>query len=143
MKTIIFDFNRTLYNPDTEALVPGVRELLGELTAQGHELHLISRLEPGRAVTLKELGIADIFATTAFVTDKAAAISRILNEKTSDVYVVGDYLYDEIRAGNRAGAKTIWFRRGKFFDLAPETVHDHPWRTAEDMAGGRAALFED
>ena len=142
MKTIIFDFNRTLHDPDTDEAVPGACELVAELASLGHELHLVSRLEPGRATTLESFGIADAFMTTSFVPDKAEAISRIVSGAAGNAYVVGDYLHDEIRAGGRAGAKTIWLKRGRFSSLMPETEHDYPWRTANDMAGVRAALFQ-
>jgi len=142
MKTVIFDFNRTLYDPDTGALVPGVRELLDTLASNDYQLHLVSRFELGRTVALEELGIADAFKTTSFVSDKTETIGRLVANASGDSYVVGDYLYDEIRAGNRAGARTVWFKQGRFADLVPETSEDQPWRTVRDMSEVRTALLE-
>jgi FMN phosphatase YigB (HAD superfamily) len=139
---IIFDFNRTLYDPDTDALVPGVLELLAELSALGAELHLVSKLEAGREDTLESLGLCNFFTTTAFVEDKEHAIRRIAESSTLPMYVVGDHLHNEIRIGNKYGAKTVWFKRGKFMELKPESEYDVPWRTAGDMKEVRAILFE-
>jgi FMN phosphatase YigB (HAD superfamily) len=52
---------------------------------------------------------------------------------TGPVYVVGDYLHNEIRMGNKLGAKTIWFKQGRFSTLEPETEQDIPWKTITDM----------
>ncbi|HVX90395.1 MAG TPA: HAD hydrolase-like protein [Candidatus Paceibacterota bacterium] len=139
--TIIFDFNRTLYDPDTGSLVHGALELLADLAGQGAVLHLVSRIEPGRTDILDALDVRNYFTTIAFVSDKTAPIRTILASATDDAYVVGDHLHDEVRAGNRYGAKTIWLKRGKFKHLMPLTEHDRPWRTATDMQEVRRALF--
>lgn len=139
---IIFDFNRTLYDPDTGTLVPGALELLSELSALGAELHLVSKREAGREDALDTFGLRPFFTTTTFVENKTDTICR--HVKTSDlpVYIVGDHLHQEIRIGNTYGAKTVWLRRGKFMTLVPETEYDVPWRIANDMKEVRAALLE-
>ena len=42
MKTAIIDFNRTLWNPDTNNLIPGAQELLQLLKGKEIKLALIS-----------------------------------------------------------------------------------------------------
>ncbi|MES2006772.1 MAG: HAD hydrolase-like protein [Patescibacteria group bacterium] len=131
--TIIFDFNRTLFNPDTRALMPGAFELLQGLFTQGHTLALISRLEADREDTFRNLKIEQFFSSVEFVEEKGEALKKIITASLPPVYVVGDHLHDEIRAANRLGAKTIWFKRGRFANLVPEEKDDEPWRVIDDL----------
>lgn len=140
--TIIFDFNRTIYDPESRSLVPYAAELLAELSGKGAVLHLVSMIEADRADILESLGIARYFTSTAFVSDKEDAMRSIAANSGEPLYVVGDHLHGEIRIGNMIGAKTVWLRRGRFSSLEPLLPHDRPWRTATDMKQVRAALFE-
>ena len=130
---IIFDFNRTIYDPETDACVPGVGAVLAELFARGETLHLVSRREPGREGVLASLDVEHFFTSVSFLDEKETAIRRIIQAANETVYVVGDHLHDEIRIGNRLGARTVWLRRGKFAGLMPEMDEDVPWRTIEDI----------
>lgn len=131
--TIIFDFNRTLYNPDTMTLMEGAMAMLRTLKELGHSLYLVSKREAGRTKALEELEISEFFTDICFVDTKEAAIEKIIREAADTTYVIGDYLHNEIRIGNRLGARTIWFQRGKFAHLTPETRHDIPWRTVQTL----------
>jgi hypothetical protein len=53
---IIFDYNRTIFDPDTDNLYFGVLDLLQKLS-QKYELFLISRNEPTRKGRLEKLNI--------------------------------------------------------------------------------------
>lgn len=131
--TIIFDFNRTIYDPDTGALVPGALALLQNLSAIGHKLYLVSKFEAGREAALDELGIARYFEAASFVDDKRNAFEKIIRASAAPVFVIGDHLHGEIRIGNSLGAKTIWLRRGRFAHLTPEEKDDEPWRVIDDL----------
>ena|ERR1700690_2209956 len=134
---VIFDFNRTIYDPETKGMVPGTRELLDALRARSIPLYLVSKAEESRPQVLEELGIADFFADTFFVERKDPALFfEILcraDVHPKEMYVVGDHLHKEIRCGNQCGMRTIWLKRGKFADLVPESETDVPWRTVTDM----------
>ncbi len=127
--TIIFDFNRTLFDPETDALLEGAALVLATYQSEGKELHLISRKEKDRDGTLDRLGIREFFASVSFVEDKHEALRLRIGSSTGPVYVIGDHLHTEIRFGNRYGAKTVWLKRGRFSHLLPETDEDIPWRT--------------
>lgn len=131
--TIIFDFNRTIYDPDAGALVPGALVLLQNLFAKGHTLFLVSKLEAGREAALEHLGIRHFFTDAKFVENKREALEEIIRASPPPVYVMGDHLHDEIRAGNALGARTIWLKRGRFMNLIPEGKDDEPWRTVDDL----------
>lgn len=131
--TIIFDFNRTVFDPDSGALVPGALRLLTTLKERGVPLHLVSKREAGRDDALQRLGIAHFFLSTSFVDDKEERLRELISESSDTTYVIGDHLHNEIRIGNRHGAKTIWLKRGRFASLTPESDEDHPWRTVSNL----------
>src|SRR3989344_6104221 len=74
MRIVIFDLNRTLYDPITKTLVPGAKSVLSSLRAEGVSLYLISRREKGRDDILLKHGIAKFFRTITFVDDKNTRI---------------------------------------------------------------------
>lgn len=131
--TIIFDFNRTLYNPETAALMPGALQLLEALRATGHTLYLVSKKEAGREAKPETLGINSFFTQMYFVEEKGEALKKIISASPTPVFVVGDYLYEEVRIGNKLGAKTIWFKAGRFANLLPEEADDEPWRSVTSL----------
>jgi len=137
-KLMIFDLNRTLYDPDTKTLMPGALDVLSACTDAGMPLALVSRKEPGRDVLLSKLGIDHLFVSTTFVEKKDADLFLSLMKRhgvePQHTYIVGDYLYEEIRAGNSCGAKTIWFQNGPFVELLPEGPHDIPWRRIRSLS---------
>lgn len=96
-------------------------------------MYLVSKKEPEREDILERLGIEHLFSSVFFVDDKEKAIKSIVATATQPVYVIGDYLFQDIRYGNRAGAKTVWFKRGRFADLEPEQKEDIPWRTISEL----------
>lgn len=122
---IIFDYNRTLYNPETASLYRGVVSLLKNLS-QENELFLISKKEEGRAARLQELGIAQYFQKITFVENKTTATFLALTGTTSNVLVVGDRIRGEIQLGNQLGFTTVWLKRGKFATELPEKPEEKP-----------------
>ncbi len=136
-KLIIIDFNRTLYEPTEGKLLPGALEALQSLKKQDYILTLVSKIEPSRENTVTQLGIANLFNSIYFVPSKAPELFlQIMNQYDAlalHTYVIGDYLHEEIRSGNRVGTHTIWLKRGAFKDLVPESEFDVPWRTITEM----------
>ena len=62
IKGIIFDFNRTLYDPDTGQLVDGATTLLKSLHGKGYLLCLISKKSvEGRKEQITSLGLDRYF----------------------------------------------------------------------------------
>ena len=135
---VIFDFNRTLYDPETGDLVVGARKVLDDLRARSIPLYLVSKNEEGRSRILEDLGVKDAFEEIFYANDKSPSLFLEIAGRAglnpADIFVVGDYLHKEIRSGNIAGMKTIHFKSGKFANLAPQTPADHPWRTITDFS---------
>ncbi|MDZ4247893.1 MAG: HAD hydrolase-like protein [Patescibacteria group bacterium] len=120
---IIFDFNRTLYDPDSARLVPGTLKVLGELQGRGCVLYLISRGGPDRARLIRKLGLESVFAGIKVTERKNLRDFRAIAKRhpTASIYVVGDRPSQEIRLGNRLGFRTIRFLRGKFSREIPRS----------------------
>jgi FMN phosphatase YigB (HAD superfamily) len=149
MQLAIIDFNRTIYDPETGGLMPGARHLLEVLGSHGIACVLVSMREPGRQQTLKDLGVADLFAATYFVDAKTPQLFAEIIERhhasPETTCVIGDLLHQEIRAGVAVGAKTIHVRQGAFAHMQPQSPLDRAWRTvtslaeAEELLCGRGA----
>ncbi len=138
MKIIIFDFFRTLYDPDTDALVPGCTAVLQALHERGYLLYLISRAELGRGGLIERESLIPYFAEVKLVAEKTLGGFQELLDAPSvsraDSWVIGDYLKQEIKYGNQAGAKTIWIRSGKFSGLTPDIPLEEPLYTVEKIS---------
>lgn len=134
---VIFDFNRTIYDPETGSMLSGAREVLDALRARSVPLYLVSKADESRPQVLKEMGVEDFFAELFFVERKDPTlffeILKRAGVQPKQMYVVGDHLHKEIRCGNQCGMRTIWLKRGKFSDLEPATEADHPWKTVGEM----------
>lgn len=110
---IIFDYNRTIFDPEINNLYPGVLELLQRLSVK-YELFLISRNEPARKKKFEELNIKNYFQKILFVDKKSKQIFEEIVDNEKNVIVVGDSISNEIKIGNQLGFITVRIKRGKF-----------------------------
>lgn len=131
---IIFDYNRTLFDPETDALYAGVIELLKKLSEQ-NELSLISRNDPSHENRLQELGIRGYFKEIAFVEEKTTQIFKKLADGEQNIIVIGDRIKEEISLGNQLGFITIWIRQGKFSEESPANEEENPRYTVDGIEG--------
>lgn len=129
---IIFDYNRTLYDPNTDSLYKGVVELLQYLS-KDNELFLISKNEPGRKDRLVELGIDGYFVKIIFVEKKTVSLFRELSQDDKNILVIGDRIADEILIGNQLGFITVWVQQGKFATDLPERDEQQPRHIVQNI----------
>lgn len=133
MKLAVIDFNRTIYDPEADAEVPGASALLSQLRDMNIALVLVSLNETQRAATLERLGLSTYFSDIRFVDEKTPELFKsILREHgvtPAEALVVGDHPHD-IACGTEAGMRTMRLRRGKF---AAEISPHEPWRTVEHL----------
>lgn len=124
---IIFDYNRTIYNPETGGLYSGVFELLKELSEK-NSLYLVSRNEPERNSVIKSLGVDNFFKQIKFVDQKTEEIFKefAAGKEMEKVLIIGDRIKEEIAIGNKLGFITIWFKQGKFSSELPESEIENP-----------------
>lgn len=126
-KAIIFDFMRTLYDPESGELIPGAYKLL-EYCSRKNDCYLVSHKEGQRQNLFEKLDIEKFFIEIKLVERKDIPGFRDLvkAKKYHVVYIVGDRIDGEIRIGNKLKFTTIWFRFGKFMNEIPRNVGEEP-----------------
>jgi len=130
IKGIIFDFNRTLYNPESGALEPGAKEVLEYLSR--YKLCLISKKSTeDRESLIRDLGIVDCFLDIQVIegNKQEAHFQRCLEKMqlvAQEVAVVGDRIREEIKLGNKMGMTTFWYQNGKFAQEVPRGEFENP-----------------
>lgn len=131
-KIIIFDFNRTIFDPETHGLVPGAREVMADARVAGFVLCLISQREGGaRAALVQSLGLHRDFDYLYFCDQKTVEQFEECLRHVGEVdrqrsFVVGDRVRSEVVCGNACGLQTIWIRTGKFANELPERPEEQP-----------------
>ena len=132
---IIFDWGRTIYDPETEALFAGVKEMLPKL-AEKYTLYIVSlatkgedEIKKGRKM-IKDLGVEGYFEDIFFAHEDKDALYEGLVAKRGlnlvETAVVDDRVIRGIAWGNRNGATTVWFQNGKFGEELPNTETGDP-----------------
>jgi len=135
-KAIIFDYNRTIYDPESGSQYPEVQDLLAELRKRGFKTFLISKGDEERRMQITELGLLSLFDDITVVKEKSREDFQRYIELCpagTKVYVVGDRVRKEIRFGNELGAKTVWLKKGKFSDELPEDDSEKPHFTISSL----------
>lgn len=120
---IIFDYNRTLFDPDIDDIYPGVFQML-EMLSEDYELFLITRNEPSRRSRFEQLNIERFFKKILFVDEKTEDDFLSMVGKSKNVFVVGDSVSDEIKIGNTLGLVTVRVKQGKFAAELPTSFQE-------------------
>lgn len=129
MKSIIFDYNRTIYNPEEGVVYPGSLELLQKYKDSGFALFLVAKGGTDRQKQIEDLNIKHFFRRIIVHTEKTKDdFIEVMNEceKKTELFVVGDRIKKEIRFGNECDMTTIWLKKGKFKDEEPELEIEKP-----------------
>ncbi|MBP6883565.1 MAG: HAD hydrolase-like protein [Microgenomates group bacterium] len=136
MQRIIFDWKRTLYDPDSQKLCEGAVELLKYLSLQKIDLVLVGKGQPNTIQDVIRLGLSQYFSKIFFVgTLKSKDIfSPFITNPPLDTYVVGDRIRSEIILGKELGTTTVWIRLGKFADEVPQTPEEEPSLTFSSLS---------
>lgn len=146
---IIFDFNRTLYDPLKEALGLGCLTVLTDLKNDSFRLCLLSKkTRPDRREQITALGLDPYFVDIQVIEgDKTIehfkqcmAAMELLSE---NIAVVGDRVRGEIILGNQLGMFTIWYKVGKFATELPETESQEPCAIITDLSAVRECVTKD
>jgi putative hydrolase of the HAD superfamily len=129
MKTVIFDWKQTLYNPDEKKLIDGAIDILSFLKDKGISLAVIGKGASDMYNEVECLGIKEYFDHIAFRegTKDAKLFEEVVAKAGADQTVfIGDRVRSELEVGNSLGCKTIWVRQGKFADEEPENKNQEP-----------------
>lgn len=135
--TIIFDWKRTLYNPDDGTLIAGAKELLVFLQSRGVSLILVGKGGNDMYADVKQLGVEQYFQRIVFQEGKkeqALFKPYISEEDPRTTLCIGDRVKSELALGKSLGATTLWVRQGKFADEMPENDSEKPDYTVSSLA---------
>lgn len=129
MKVIIFDFNRTLYDPDMGSLIAGCLEVL-EALSHKYRLVLITTETGSRGKLIYDLGLRQFFQKVVMASSKSKEVflncCKELGVSPDEVMVVGDRVRGEIAIGNELGMFTVQFQNGPFAKELPEDESERP-----------------
>lgn len=132
VRGIIFDFNRTLYNPETSSLTSGTLDLLRYLKNSSYKLCLISKkTQEERREQISELGLDLYFPDILVIEGEKTKqdfemCAKAMSLAYSEIAVVGDRVRSEITLGNEIGMTTFWYRSGKFASETPRNKEEEP-----------------
>lgn len=142
---IIFDFNRTIYDPESNCLLPGTELVLSILLKRGFILYLISRAAESRKELIEKLNISKYFKNIIVTPQKSKDdFNNILGKE--DVirersFVVGDRVREEIKIGNQLGLNTVWLQRGKFASEFPQNLDEQPTYIIKELKDFLEVVF--
>lgn len=121
-KAIILDFNRTVYDPNTDSLVDGVLDFLEKYKGR-FKLALICKGDKNRHEHFEQLGIKKYFDYIEIVPEKTKDVFldciKRLSASPELTWVIGDRVRLEIKIAKSLGMNTIWLRRDKFENDLP------------------------
>jgi len=128
MKAIIFDFSRTLYNPETKGLYDNALQCLENLSKE-YTLFLVVKGEDDRRQQIHSLDIERFFKFISIKKEKSVdQFNECQNMLDSDTkwFAIGDRTRKEIKFGNECGMTTIWLKDGKFSTEDPMEKIEEP-----------------
>ncbi len=140
VNSIIFDWGRTLHDPETDTLYSGVPEMISECSKK-YTLVLVSLAKSdspeGRRKKIEESGISGYFKEILVDSDdKDALYERVIVDirvAPDKVAIVDDRVIRGIAWGNKKGAVTVWFRNGKFSEELPNERTGRPTFTVSTI----------
>jgi len=136
-RLIIFDYNRTIYDPETSRLAPFAKRILQNLKGRGFRLALITHARDSRRELIHKQGLEKYFAEILITTGKSRKNFQYLlsaaDVDKSQSYVVGDRVRQEIRIGNQLKLNTIWVKDGRFAEENPRSEIEVPTHTVRRL----------
>lgn len=128
IKLIIFDWKRTLYDPDNKLLIDGALELLKSIKKRDIPIILVGKGGDDMNVEIKRLSVDSYFEKIIFIEgEKDLNIYKpLISKKPKNTLFIGDRVRSELEAGNKLGAITVWIKQGKFSNEGPENEQQKP-----------------
>lgn len=132
IKAIIFDYGRTLVDPETDDLFPEAKRILDNLIKRKLKLALVSRSyhPKNRWRNIRQLQLEKYFKIIEVIpaedTKEYTHVLKELRVKPGDCLIIGDQVKNDILPGNKIGAITIWVKKGKFADELSTSKEEEP-----------------
>lgn len=145
MKLIIFDWGRTLYNPETGLLFPETKDVLNTMQSRGYTLAIVALATAGeskiqeRLRIIEEEQLTQFFASIKFdIANKDRLYASMLAElgaSPKQTVIVDDRVIRGIQWGNAHGCTTVWVQNGKFAHEVPDEHTGVPNHTITSIGG--------
>ncbi len=133
---VIFDWKRTLYNPEEKNLISGSLELLNFIYQKNIPIVLIGKGGEDMYLEVDRLGVRKYFADILFKEGEkeVETFRKYVNEKLPEsTLLVGDRVRSELEVGNLLGATTVWVKQGQFATEEPENENQRPNFTVSSL----------
>jgi FMN phosphatase YigB (HAD superfamily) len=135
-KIIIFDFTRTIYDPENDRIIPGTKFVLRTLLRRGFTLYLVSSAGRSRKKWIDNL-IGEYFSKLIVRQEKAQRdFERLVMQKNVDrekSFIIGDRRDIEISIGNSLGVQTIWIKTGNSVSRKLTRKVERPTHTVKTL----------
>ena len=145
ISSIVFDWKRTLYNPDESMLIDGAHEILELFRENGVPLVLVGKGGKDMYSEVKRLGVGKYFEQIVFQEGtKEDTLFRpyVSKESPSTTFFIGDRVRSELAVGKSLGATTIWVRQGRFAEEMPESEKQKPDHIVSSLTEDRVLLVQ-
>ena len=128
IRSIIFDWKRTLYNPDKRILIRESLALLRFVEGKNISVFLVGKGGEGMDREVKRSKVGKFFLKIRFRKGEKDEtwFKDLMTKNPQETLFVGDRVRSELVVGNKLGATTIWVKQGKFASEEPETQKRKP-----------------
>jgi FMN phosphatase YigB (HAD superfamily) len=147
IKAIIFDWARTLYDPETNQEFSNAVDILEYCTQKKYRLALVSLVTkkenlPGTSLETRNQQIKTSPLSKYFEKilttedDKNSILDETVKHfglSNSEILIVDDRTIRGILYGNQRGISTVWLRRGKFANELPNEETGQPTYTIHSL----------
>lgn len=128
IKTVIFDWKRTLYDPDTGMLIDGALKILESIKNKRITMVLIGKGGDDMEEEADRLGIRKYFFKIVFAQGEKElnTFKKFVSDNAEETIIIGDRVRSELEIGHNLGALTIWVKQGKFASEESENSNQEP-----------------
>ncbi len=133
---VIFDWKRTLYDPDSKTLIEGARTLLDFIKSKNITIVLIGKGGDDMNEEVERLGVKYFFKKIVFAKgdkDPNVFAQQVTKDDPKKTVFIGDRVRSELEIGNKLGATTIWVKQGKFAQEESENKDQEPDYIVSDL----------
>jgi len=145
VKSIIFDWGRTLFDSDAKKEFPESEGILKLGAKRGYRLALVSLVNinsniglDGRKKQIENSPLRKYFEVVAVTdTDKDKILDETvmkLNLPPKEILIVDDRVVRGIKYGNLHGHPTVWLQKGKFANELPNSETKSPTFTIHSLS---------
>lgn len=133
---VVFDWKRTIYDPDTKELVDGALDLLGLIKNKDIQMVLVGKGGDDMHSEVERLDVKRFFRQIIFAEgekDPQVYKRYLLKESSKETLFIGDRVRSELKIGKSLGATTIWVKQGKFSNEEPKNEGQKPDYTVSSL----------